>query len=121
MPLQNSKWGVQAREFIKSTMCNGKITGYCVNIPDSDACAEFHSGTNQENLQLATIFARGINIRVGGEMFISITKDGYICSFGKESRTANSWQELVAWLKHHGEAAIKRGIIYLNPLTRVRE
>lgn len=48
------------------------------------------------------------NPRIGGEMLISITQNGYICAYGKESRTASSWQDLTAWLKHHGEAAINQ-------------
>lgn len=45
---------------IKPTMCNGKITGYCVDLPNSDACAEFHGGTQAENLAMAELFLRGL-------------------------------------------------------------
>ena len=43
---------------MRVTRCNGKITGYVVEFPDSDACVECHSGTEAENKRNAETFLR---------------------------------------------------------------
>jgi len=37
-----------------------RIAGYCVEIEGTDACAEFHSGTPEENRANADIFTRAL-------------------------------------------------------------
>lgn len=46
----------QQHATLRPTMHNGRITGYVVEFPDSDCCAEFHSGTDEENRKWAQAF-----------------------------------------------------------------
>lgn len=42
---------------IKPTRCGGRVTGYVVEFPGTDACGEFHGGTDAENESNARVFA----------------------------------------------------------------
>jgi hypothetical protein len=72
---------------VKPTTCNGKITGYCVEFEGTDAIAEFHSGTQEENLRLAELFARSLKVEATcpkGDPFCPCP-DGDQCHYAGEN------------------------------------